>query len=149
MRVDNDQILADDPSLEPLLRIARRNGYVTFDDLTDQLPIARMSALEIAQAVARLERAGILIEVDPDPLLEPADARTEFDGPVGSELDELKHPVIGSRAAPAPRQAPENNPAARGAPRRASVAERPAAFRLLVVALFSLSLALGAALFAV
>ena len=79
MRVDSSETLAADPGVERLLAIARRKGSVGFEDIRQQLPIARMSALEIAQAVARLERAGIVIDVDQDPLLDPSDARVTPD----------------------------------------------------------------------
>ena len=71
MKASNADMLADDPAVERLVALGRRRGYVTFDDLRQALPIATMSEAAIAQAVSRLEQAGIIIEVDEE-LVEPA-----------------------------------------------------------------------------
>ena len=71
MKATNADLLADDPAVERLVAAGRRRGYVTFEELRQALPIATMSEAAIAQAVSRLEQAGIIIDVD-DELVEPA-----------------------------------------------------------------------------
>ena len=75
MRTTSPTMLAD-PAVDRLVTLARRRGRLTFEDLRANLPIATMSETAIAQAVARLEQAGVVIDVDED-VLEPVHGQTE------------------------------------------------------------------------
>jgi sigma-70-like protein len=58
-------------SYERLLRLGKEQGGLTAHDLERVLPIDRMSMDELSDVLARLEDAGIPVEIDPA-LLSPA-----------------------------------------------------------------------------
>lgn len=52
-------------SYERLLELGREQGRLTAHDLQRVLPIGRMSMDELSEVLARLEDAGIPVEIDP------------------------------------------------------------------------------------
>ncbi|HEY0525385.1 MAG TPA: RNA polymerase sigma factor region1.1 domain-containing protein [Stellaceae bacterium] len=60
----------NEAALGELTAIGRRQGRLGLDDVKRVLPVDRMSAEELAEAMARLEDAGIEVDLDPD-LLRP------------------------------------------------------------------------------
>ena len=53
------------PALEPLMRLGRQRGVLDIDDIRQVLRVDTMSMEDLADAVARLEDAGISVEIDP------------------------------------------------------------------------------------
>ena len=68
MKATGVGVFADHPAVDGLIALGRRKGHLSFEDLRTGLPIADMSAAAIAAAVSRLEHAGILIEVEDEPV---------------------------------------------------------------------------------
>jgi len=60
----------NEAAIGELTAIGRRQGRLGLDDVKRVLPVDRMSADELAEAMARLEDAGIEVDLDPD-LLRP------------------------------------------------------------------------------
>src|SRR4051812_33829291 len=60
----------NEAAIDELTAIGRRQGRLELDDMKRVLPVDRMSADELAEAMARLEDAGIEIDLDPN-LLRP------------------------------------------------------------------------------
>ena len=57
--------MAGHSSYERLLELGREQGGLTGHDLQRVLPIDRMSMDELSEVLARLEDAGITVEIDP------------------------------------------------------------------------------------
>lgn len=53
------------PALEYLMRLGRRRGALDIDDIRQVLQVDTMSLDDLADAVSRLEDAGISVEIDP------------------------------------------------------------------------------------
>ncbi|MGO4526932.1 RNA polymerase sigma factor region1.1 domain-containing protein [Microvirga sp. 2MCAF35] len=60
----------DSNTLDRLIALGRKQGHLTNRDLEDNLPIASMSAEDIALIVAQLEETGVPVELD-DSLVSP------------------------------------------------------------------------------
>ena len=56
-------------ALSDLISLARRRGSLTMEDLQKALPVNSMTEQEIAHVLARLDEAGIDVEIDPTLLL--------------------------------------------------------------------------------
>ena len=61
----------DKTSLDRLVALGRKSGRLTTENLRDVLPIAAMSANDIALVVVHLEDAGIPVELEDSLLTEP------------------------------------------------------------------------------
>lgn len=55
----------NEAAIDELTAIGRRQGRLGLDDVKRVLPVDRMSAEELAEAMARLEDAGIEVDLDP------------------------------------------------------------------------------------
>jgi hypothetical protein len=60
----------NESAISELTAIGRRQGRLRLDDVKRVLPVESMSADELAEAMTRLEEAGIEVDLDPD-LLRP------------------------------------------------------------------------------
>lgn len=57
--------MAIDPqAVDRLIALGRRQGFVTTGQIDREMPVDRMSEVEIAEIVDRLERAGVPVELD-------------------------------------------------------------------------------------
>jgi Sigma-70 factor, region 1.1 len=57
--------MAIDPqAIDRLIALGRRQGFVTTGQIDLEMPVDRMSEVEIAEIVDRLERAGVSVELD-------------------------------------------------------------------------------------
>lgn len=52
-------------AVESLMEIGRQRGSLDIDDIRRTLPVGAMSIEELADVLARLEEAGISVEIDP------------------------------------------------------------------------------------
>jgi hypothetical protein len=52
-------------AVDRLMQLGRRRGGLEIDDIRQALPIDTMTIEELADVVARLEEAGISVEIDP------------------------------------------------------------------------------------
>lgn len=52
--------------IERLKEMGRRRGHITLDQIKSVLPIEQMSGEEVGEAMARLESAGIDVQMDPE-----------------------------------------------------------------------------------
>lgn len=68
--------LPTDEEIERLKKMGRRFGHVTLDQVKSVLPVEQMSSEEIGRAMARLESAGIEVEIDPEFLRSRTDRRS-------------------------------------------------------------------------
>jgi hypothetical protein len=59
--------------IERLKEIGQQRGHVTLDQIKSVLPIEQMSGEEVGVAMARLESAGIDVQIDPEFLRPRAD----------------------------------------------------------------------------
>jgi Sigma-70 factor, region 1.1 len=75
--------LVDDANWQRLIRIGRERGALTIDDLRTALPVELMTPEELADAVMRLEDAGVPVELD-EWLARPARGRLA-DEPAGRD----------------------------------------------------------------
>ncbi|MBQ0819635.1 RNA polymerase sigma factor region1.1 domain-containing protein [Microvirga sp. HBU67558] len=71
----------DSTTLDRLIALGREQGHLTNQDLEDNLPIASMSAEEIALIVVHLEETGVPVELDdslasPNPKPSPAPVKS-------------------------------------------------------------------------
>ncbi|WP_207481007.1 RNA polymerase sigma factor region1.1 domain-containing protein [Arenibaculum pallidiluteum] len=87
------------PALDRLLEMGRRQGYVTVDQITETLPVASMSEADIARAIERLEQSGIAVELD-DEWVESRRAPDAAASPPADVLppDETEIPPMGAGA---------------------------------------------------
>ena len=51
--------------LNRLIQLGRQRGALTVDDLRHTMPLDQMSAEDVADVIARLEAAGVAVELDP------------------------------------------------------------------------------------
>jgi Sigma-70 factor, region 1.1 len=63
--------------IERLKEMGRRRGHVTLDQIKSVLPIEQMSGEEVGEAMARLEWAGIDVQIDPEFLRSRADMQSD------------------------------------------------------------------------
>ena len=52
-------------AVDRLIQLGRRRGGLVIDDIGQALPVDTMSTEELADVLARLEEAGISVEIDP------------------------------------------------------------------------------------
>lgn len=95
MRASSSDVFGTDPVVDRLIALGRSKGSLTFEDLRRNLPIANMSGVEIAEAVARLEEAGIAIDVDDELTAPHSDQSEEFPaGPAGEAIPTAIDPTM-------------------------------------------------------
>jgi hypothetical protein len=85
--------------IERVLAIGRKRGSLTVAELNRLLPVERMAPEEIARVIARIEEAGIAVEVDDEELTKPAPGQPSREMPGGVDLG----PQPPDRAVPAAR----------------------------------------------
>ncbi|WP_040639387.1 RNA polymerase sigma factor region1.1 domain-containing protein [Microvirga lotononidis] len=107
----------DSNTLDRLIALGRQQGHLTNRDLEDNLPIASMSAEDIALIVVQLEETGVSVELDaslvsPDPKPSPAPVRSAViipfpDRAAAARMKQRKAPLQKAPAsAPAPAKSP-------------------------------------------
>lgn len=72
--------------IDRVLAIGRERGSLTVSELNRLLPVERMAPEEIALLIARLEDAGIPVELDDDELTRPAPGRPSPETPPAVDL---------------------------------------------------------------
>lgn len=100
--------MIDDQAFAALLQRAKRQGFLTTDNVREVAPIEQMSADEIATLMLRLEEAGAVVEI-PDDLMGASRQRapTRPQAPV-IDLPAGQPPGYdANRPAPAPGVAPD------------------------------------------
>lgn len=110
--------MAIDPqAVERLVALGRRQGFVTTGQIDREMPVDRMSEVEIAEIVDRLERAGVPVELD-EGLTMPGDGTRDRPSPSVTVLHLPEEPPARMPARPAGKAAPAAGPP--GSPRPAS-----------------------------
>ena len=78
--------------------MGRQRGYITLDQIKSVLPVEQMTGEEVAGAMARLELAGIDIQIDPELLRSRADMRSDERWRV-RQIGSKKANLVGNRSA--------------------------------------------------
>jgi hypothetical protein len=78
--------------------MGRQRGYITLDQIKSVLPVEQMTGEEVAEAMARLELAGIDIQIDPELLRSRADMRSDERWRV-RQIGSEKANLVGNRSA--------------------------------------------------
>lgn len=84
-------------ALDELVSLARRRGGISMEDVRKALPIDSMTVEDIARIVARLDEAGIDLEIDPS--LHSPEGQTPSDVTPAAKLDPADLPEVAQQAA--------------------------------------------------